>query len=410
LKNIYELEQQLLPVVVNMEFNGVYVAKSIINRIQQSIESELTPIKNRIYEIANEEFNINSERLKYIIFEVLQIPDKLNIKGKKTAKGNISLDKEYLEKLSEDPFIQLVLEYRELDKLCTSFTTKLTKAISPITNKIHSSFNQLAPGTGRFSSSDPNLQQIPSRSEVGKIIRSAFVSRFEEGKILAGDMSQAEIRILAHMSNEEVFIDAFHSKLDPYKLAASKILQKDYKKIKKEERTLFKTITLALIYGMEEYKMSKSLKITVEQAKESRNRYLSELPYVNNYIKVTKQEIILKGYSTTLLGRKRYFPDTTTNSSYRIAKCLRQGVNASIQGSCADMIKVAMVNIHNKLKKRKAKSCMIMQVHDELVFDVHPDELSWMKDLVNYEIANSIKLKVPIEVDCKYGNSWGEAH
>lgn len=400
----YKVEMPLVEVLASMEITGVSIDKEYLSGLSSEMEKKLAKLTNNIYKMAGTEFNINSpKQLSEILFEKLKLPVIRRIKT-----GN-STDEEVLTKLARlHKLPHTLLEYRELSKLKSTYVDSLPSLLNPRTLRIHTSFNQAVTATGRLSSSDPNLQNIPIRTEEGRKIRKAFIPSGKDRLLLSADYSQIELRILAHMSGDKHLIKAFRDGLDIHSFTASLVFNVDEKDVTGEMRGMAKTVNFGIIYGMSPYGLSQSLNIDVNKAKEFIDAYFERYPDVKQYMESLMAEAREKGYVTTILGRRRYIPEINS-ADMRIRQFAeRTAINAPIQGSAADVIKVAMIAISEKLAKRGLGTKMTLQVHDELVFDVPKKELEESCRIVKDGMENVIKLKVPVEAHLEVGKNWLE--
>ncbi len=417
LKNIFEkeifkkeletlfknIELPLVDVLSNMEKNGIKIDIDFLKEASSEMEIELSSLIKDIYQIAGEKFNINSpKQLSRILFEKLGLPIV-----KKTKTG-ASTDVEVLEKLSSlHPLPKELLRYRELSKLKSTYVDALPELINKKTGRLHTSFNQAVTATGRLSSSNPNLQNIPIKTEEGRKIRKAFIG--ENGNfIMSADYSQIELRILAHLSKDPELIAAFEKDRDVHSHTASLVFGVDEKEVTPEMRVNAKTVNFGIIYGISAFGLSKSLGIDPGSAQQFIDSYFERYPRVRVYMEDKIEEARSAGYVTTLFNRRRYIPEIKIGGMREQQQAERIAINTPVQGSAADLIKIAMINIHRVMKKKNLKSLMTLQVHDELVFEVPMDELDKMKKLVKEEMEGAVKLLVPIKVSVKYGKNWLE--
>ncbi len=404
----YNIEMPLVKVLADMESNGVKIDIEGLKQISEEQSKEIAGIENSIYEIAGTSFNIGSpKQLGEILFE------KLNIKApaKKTKTGQYPTGEDVLQKIiNENPIVQHILDYRSLTKLKSTYVDALPSLVSHRDGLIHTSFNQAVTATGRLSSNNPNLQNIPVRTEKGREIRKAFVPRDENHILLAADYSQIELRIIAHLSGDQAMLSAFRNGLDVHTDTAARVYGVDIKDVTSEMRRNAKAVNFGIIYGMSAFGLAERLKISRSEASEIIKNYKKEYPGIQEYI--DKQVAFAKeyGYVETMLGRRRYLRDINSGNSVVRNFAERNAINAPIQGSSADMIKIAMKDIHNEMKLKDLKSKMILQVHDELVFDVYKDELDVLSELVKDKMINALQLEVPIIVNINTGNNWLEAH
>jgi len=395
----------LVPVLARMELKGVKVDKEKLEVMEKILDAKIKELEKEIYELAGEKFNINSpKQLSHVLFE------RLKLKPIKKTKTGFSTDVEVLAQLAlEHPLPEKILYYRQLTKLRSTYVQGLISMINPETKRIHTSFNQAVTATGRLSSSEPNLQNIPVRTELGKMIREAFIA--ENGYvILSADYSQIELRILAAFSKDEKLIDAFAKGEDIHTRTACEIFGVSPNKVTPEMRRRAKTVNFGVIYGISPYGLSQELKIPVEEAAEYIHRYFERYPKVRAYLDSIINEATEKGYVTTLLGRRRFIPELFSSNKTTKELGKRYAINTPIQGSAADIIKLAMIKIDKLLQEKKSKSSMILQVHDELIFEIWEPELEEMKTAIKKIMENVYPLEVPLVVDIGIGKSWGEAH
>jgi len=399
----YDIEMPLVDVLSFMEFKGVAIDVKLLAGMSKEMEKILASRVSDIYEMnGGDEFNINSpKQLSEVLFGKLHLPVI------KRTKTGISTDEEVLRKLAtEHALPAAVLEYRELTKLKSTYIDNLPELINEKTNRLHTSFNQTVTSTGRLSSSQPNLQNIPIKREVGRKIRQAFVTESEKFILLSSDYSQIELRIMAHLSGDKRLIDAFKKDLDIHTYTASLVHGIPEDKVTQEMRSQAKTVNFGIIYGMSAYGLSKSLKIDPGKAQEFIDAYFERYTDVKMYMQDTIEETGENGYVTTLMKRRRYIPDIKSENVRLRQFAERTAVNTPIQGSAADLIKVAMINIHNEFKAKGLESSMILQVHDELVFEVSKTELKEVKRIVKKEMENVMKLKAPIKTNLSVGKNW----
>jgi DNA polymerase-1 len=401
-----EIEFPLIEVLADMEFNGVNVDIDILSELNNELIQAEKKLENKIYEAAGENFNINStKQLSEILFT------KLKLSAKKKIKTGFSTDTSVLEELkNEHPIAVLLLDYRTVTKLRTTYTEGLLELINKKTGKIHTSYNQTVAATGRLSSANPNLQNIPIRTEIGRKLRKAFVPSKKGNLILSADYSQIELRILAHLANDENMIKAFELKHDIHRETASKIFKVKPEKVDANMRRKAKEVNFGLIYGIQAFGLAQRLNIDQREAREIIQSYFSNFPTINNWLEKTKQFARKNGYTQTLTGRRRYLPNINNKNSVVRQRDERIAINMPVQGTAADMIKIAMIDIYNEFNKKKLKSKMILQVHDELVFDCENSELDEVKRIVKNKMKNALKLNVPIDVDLGTGINWYDAH
>ncbi len=406
-KLFYEVEMPLVRVLTDMEITGVALDTAFLKKYRGEIAWRIKEVEEKIYKLAGEEFNISStKQLGKILFEKLKVVDN----PKLTKTKQYSTSEEELSKIKDKhPVIELILEYRSLKKLLSAYIDSLPKLVNPVTGRIHTSFNQTVTATGRLSSNNPNLQNIPIRTEEGRMIRKAFVA--SQGNIIIdADYSQIELRILAHMSGDENMIKAFKEGKDIHTETAAKIYGVSPDEVTREMRAKAKTANFAIIYGSSAFGLSQNLGIPRSEAKELIDGYFRTYPKVKEFFATVLEEARKKEYVTTILGRRRYLRNINSgNHNVRSAE-ERNAINTPIQGSAADIIKLAMVNLFDRLEKHGFKAKMIIQVHDELVFDVPLAEKEKIKEIIREEMENAIDLKVPLIVDMGEGKSWYEAH
>lgn len=406
LEDVYfNIEIPLIPVLVEVEAAGVKINTNRLLELSKELEREIDGIQRRIYFLAGEEFNINSpKQLSQVLFHSLGFQP-----GKKTKTG-FSTEMAVLEELATTHELpREILNYRSLNKLKTTYIDVLPLLTDPDTGRIHTSFNQSATATGRLSSSDPNLQNIPVKGEWGRRIREAFIAE-KDNFLLSADYSQVELRILAHLSKDEGLINAFRNNLDIHSQTASEIFHIPMDKVTSDIRRIAKTVNFGVIYGISPFGLSETLSISKDEAKDYIEQYFNKHPGVKAYIEKTFEEAREKGYVTTLFGRKRAIPEIRNKNTTIRQQGERLAINTPIQGTAADIIKIAMVKIWKKFKEKGLKSKMILQVHDELLFELLPEELEIVIDIVRMEMEGVTTLLVPIKVDINYGKNWAEAH
>jgi len=405
LQNLYyNIELPLIKVLAAMEETGIRVDDKFLGKLSKDMDRKLAGIQKEIHKIAGGEFNINSTRqLSHILFEKLNLPTK----GKTAKKTGYSTDVKVLEELSQiHEFPKLILDYRQLTKLKNTYIDAIPKLISPVTGRVHTSFNQTIAATGRLSSTDPNLQNIPIRTEEGRRIRKAFVPRDKDYVLLAADYSQIELRILAHYSNDKGLISAFKKGDDIHARTAAEVYGVKIDKVTPEMRRAAKTANFAVIYGVSAYGLSQQTELDLGESKDFIETYFERYPGIKTYMNETKQSARDKGFVTTLYNRRRYLPDIMAKNFNVRQFAERTAINTPIQGTAADIIKVAMLKIHKQMAGMKSK--MVLQVHDELVFDVYKDELETLTGIVKNGMEKAIKLKVPLIADIGIGDNWLE--
>ncbi|MFC1533774.1 DNA polymerase I [Thermodesulfobacteriota bacterium] len=404
----YDLEMRLLPVLMDMELEGIRIAPAFFTDMSRLFAEQIRDIQEKVYEEAGMEFNINSpQQLGVVLFEKLHLPVQ-----KKTAKTkSYSTDVKVLKKLASSDFIipRLVLRYRTLSKLKSTYLDNLVKMINPSTGRIHTSFNQTVAATGRLSSSNPNLQNIPIRGEEGREIRKGFVA--EEGHyLLSADYSQVELRVFAHYSGDNALIEAFRREEDIHSRTASEVLGVPIVSVTEDMRRIAKAINFGIIYGMGYRKLGDELGIDNKTAKEYIDSYYSRYEGVARYREYMVKTAMEKGYVTTLFSRRRYLPEIKSENNRVRAEAERIAVNTPIQGTAADLIKKAMISIHKRLKNEGFSTKMLLQVHDELLFEVPDDEIEIISPIIKKEMEEVYRLEVPLKVDIKSGRNWDEAH
>ena len=401
------IEMPLMPVLARMERNGVVLDTDTLKEVENDFTLRLQTLEKDIYELAEHEFTINSPRQ---VGEVLFGELKLSEKVKKTKSGQYSTSEEVLRDLhSKHPIVQKILDYRGLKKLLSTYVEALPKLINPATGHIHTSFNQAVTATGRLSSSNPNLQNIPVRGEDGREIRKAFIP--EEGEIFfSADYSQIELRIMAHLSGDEHMIEAFNAGHDVHAATAARIFHKDIKDISKDERRKAKTANFGIIYGISAFGLAERMDVSRTEAKELIDSYFEMYPKIKDYISKAVDTAREKGYIETEFGRRRYLPDINSRNAVVRGYAERNAVNAPIQGTAADIIKIAMIRVQQRLDAEGCKARMMLQVHDELNFSVPTDEFDKVKRIVIEEMQGAYKMSVPLEADCGEGKNWLEAH
>ncbi len=403
----YEIEMPLVRVLAEMEMNGVLIDTDSLKETSELFTSRLKELEQRIYELAGEEFNIASpKQVGDILFGKLQIIEK----PKKTKTGQYVTNEETLQTLrTKHEIVEKILEHRGLKKLMGTYVDALPKLINPRTGHIHTSFNQTITATGRLSSSDPNLQNIPIRGEDGKEIRKAFIP--EPGcQFFSADYSQIELRVMAHLSEDENMINVFREGKDLHAATAATIYKKDISEVSRDERTKSKRANFGIIYGITVFGLAERLEIDRGEARQLIDGFFQTFPQVHDYMERSKEIVRQKGYAETVFHRRRYLPDIHSHNATVRGFAERNAINAPIQGSAADIIKVAMVRIYKRMKDEGLKSKMILQVHDELNFSVLPEEKERMERLVLEEMQGAFALKVPLIADAGWGENWLEAH
>ena len=403
----YNIEMPLMPVLAEMEMNGVRLDTDALKEVSKLFTSRMIEYEKYIYELAGEQFNISSpKQVGDILFDKMKIIDK----PKKTKTGQYVTSEEVLQQLkSKSEIVSEILDYRGLKKLLGTYVDALPKLINQRTGHIHTSFNQAITATGRLSSSDPNLQNIPVRGEDGKEIRKCFIP--EPGCLFfSADYSQIELRVMAHLSGDANMIEAFREGYDIHAATAAKIYKKEVDDVSRDERTKAKRANFGIIYGITVFGLAERLDITRDEAKQLIDGYFETFPQVREYMETSKEIARKQGYVETFFHRRRYLPDINSHNATVRGFAERNAINAPIQGSAADIIKVAMIRIFDRFKRENIRSKMILQVHDELNFSVYPDEKEQVEKIVLEEMQNAYQLKVPLVADAGWGQNWLEAH
>ncbi|KQC32583.1 DNA polymerase I [Nonlabens sp. YIK11] len=403
-----DIEIPLLRVLADMEIEGINLDEDYLSSLSRKLTEDIAALEKNIYKEAGEEFNIGSpKQLGEILFGKLKLVDK----PKKTKTGQYSTAEDVLSYLAKDhQIIADVLEYRGLAKLQSTYVDALPNQVNPDTQRIHTNYMQTVAATGRLSSTDPNLQNIPIRTERGRQVRKAFVPRDENYTLLAADYSQIELRIIAALSEEENMMAAFQSGEDIHASTAAKVFDVALEDVTREQRSNAKTVNFGIIYGVSAFGLSNQTDLDRSEAKELIDTYYKTYPKLRAYMDDQVAFARENGYVETVLGRRRYLKDINSSNAVVRGAAERNAVNAPIQGSAADIIKIAMINIHKKFEKLNCRSNMLLQVHDELVFDIHNDELEDMKKLIQEEMQNAYKMSVPLDVEVGIGENWLEAH
>ncbi|MAP81846.1 MAG: DNA polymerase I [Aequorivita sp.] len=403
-----EIEVPLLRVLAAMELEGINLDHQFLKNLSDQLDKDILQLENNIFDEAGEKFNIASpKQLGEILFGKMKLIDK----PKKTKTGQYSTAEDVLSYLAKDhKIIRDVLEYRGLTKLKSTYVDALPKQVEETTGRVHTDYMQTVAATGRLSSNNPNLQNIPIRTERGRQVRKAFVPRSEDYVMMAADYSQIELRIIAALSEEDNMIEAFKKGEDIHASTAAKIFNIPLNEVSREQRSNAKTVNFGIIYGVSAFGLSNQTDLSRSEAKDLIDTYYSTYPKLRNYISEQINFARENGYVQTVLGRRRYLKDINGSNAVVRGAAERNAVNAPIQGSAADIIKIAMINIYNKLEKENYKSKMLLQVHDELVFDAYKPELEKLKAMVKHEMENAYKLSVPLDVDLGIGANWLEAH
>lgn len=401
------VEMPLVPVLAQMEMNGARIDTESLAEISQEFSMRMNNIEQEIYKLAGTKFNISSpKQVGEVLFEKLKIIEK----AKKTKTGQYVTSEDVLQSIKgKHPVVEKILEYRGYKKLLSTYIDALPQLINPNTGYIHTSYNQAVTATGRLSSSNPNLQNIPIRDENGKEVRKAFIP--DDGCVFfSADYSQIELRIMAHLSGDKNMIEAFNTGYDIHAATASKIFKKPIEDISSDERRKAKTANFGIIYGITTFGLAERMKVSRGEAKKLIDEYFTTYPKVNEYMQKSVEMAKEKGYTETLFGRRCYLPDINSHNAIVRGYAERNAINAPIQGTAADIIKVAMAKIYQKMKDEHLRSKMILQVHDELNFNVVPEEKEIMQEIVVYEMQNAFEMSVPLVSDCGWGRNWLEAH
>ncbi len=407
LKLLNDIEDPLIPILADMEEAGILVDVPFFKRFADELQQKIADLEMRVYQEAGMPFNINStQQLSRVLFETLRLapPDR----GKKTSAGTYSTSADVLETLrGEHPIVDMILEYRELTKLKSTYIDALPQQVNPATGRIHTSYNQTGSVTGRIASSDPNLQNIPIRTEMGKRVREGFIAS-PDHVLLSVDYSQIELRIVAHMAKDETMLAAFRAGQDIHATTAAAVFNTPLEQVTKEQRRNAKAINFGLIYGMGSFGLSRSTDFTLAEAENFIKTYFAQFPGVKSYLDGIRREAAQKGYVETLLGRRRYFPNLAgqTNMNLRQRE-EREAINAPIQGTAADIIKKAMLRIPDALAAKKLNAKMLLQVHDELLLECPKSQLDETVKLVQSEMENAYQLSIPLETEARVGENWG---
>jgi DNA polymerase-1 len=397
-----EIEMPLIPVLQRMESNGVYLDIDFLKKMSRDLGRQMERLEEKIWTAAGEEFNLNSpKQLGEVLFDRLKLPT-----GRKRSTAV-----DVLERLkNEHPVPGMVLEYRGLAKLKSTYLDALPALVHPQTDRVHSSFNQTVASTGRLSSSDPNFQNIPIRTEIGREIRKAFIAQQKDWKLLSADYSQIELRIMAHLSKDVELVKAFQEDVDIHTRTAALVYGVREQDVQPEMRRVAKVVNFGIMYGAGPFRMSNELGIPLNEARKLIDQYFKTYPGINGYILSTLEGARANGYVTTVSGRLRHVPEVDSRNRVVREAAERAAINMPIQGSAADMIKIAMINIQHQLNGQSFRSMMILQIHDELLFEGPAAEMERLKKLVVREMEQALKMDIPIKVDVGIGNSWYEAH
>jgi DNA polymerase-1 len=403
-----DVELPLVSVLTAMEIEGINLDIGFLNNLSIDLTKDIERLEKGVYEQAGEEFNLASpKQLGVVLFENMKLVDK----PKKTKTGQYKTSEDILSFLAkEHQIIRDILEFRQYKKLQSTYVDALPNEVNPKTGRIHTVYAQAVAATGRLSSNNPNLQNIPIRTERGRQVRKAFIPRDENHVLLAADYSQIELRIIAALSEEETMIEAFKNGEDIHASTAAKVFGVPINEVTREQRSNAKTVNFGIIYGVSAFGLSNQTDLTRKEAKALIDTYYETYPKLRAYISKQVDFAREHGYVETVLNRRRYLKDINSRNAIVRGAAERNAVNAPIQGSAADIIKLAMINIHNRFEKEQFKSKMLLQVHDELVFDAHKDELEIIKPIIKEEMENAYTLSVPLDVDMGIGQNWLEAH
>jgi len=398
-----EVEMALVPILVAMEDNGILLDTDLLREMSLELGQQLLRLEKEIYNSVGHQFNINSpQQLGKVLFDELKLPQS------RRTKTGYSTEASVMEALrGVHPVIEFILEYRQLSKLKSTYVDALPVLINTGTGRVHTNFNQTGTATGRLSSSDPNLQNIPIRGEMGNKIRKAIIAP-PGAYLLSADYSQIDLRALAHLSQDTALIAAFAQDEDIHATTASKIFGIPIDKVTPEMRRNAKTVNFGVVYGMSDYGLEQATNLSREEAAQFIALYFEKYPGVKEYLEATKEQARKLGYVQTVLGRRRFLPEI--NSANRMVReaAERMAINAPVQGSSADIIKIAMINLHWEMEKRNLESKMLLQIHDDLLFEVPEAEMGEIKSLVAELMPGAVELRVPVKIDIKLGRNWGE--
>jgi len=404
----YKMEMPLAEILRAMEFEGIAIDVEGLHKYSEELDGLLITLEREIKELAGMDFNVDSpKQLGDVLFAHLQISKK----PKKTKTGQFATSEDILQKHKNDhEIIPKILDYRQMRKLKSTYVDPLPALCDEVDGRIHTSYMQTVTATGRLSSNSPNLQNIPIRSERGKEIRKMFIPRNKDFQLLAADYSQIELRIIAALSEDVNMIDAFQKGQDIHAATASRVFHVPLTEVSREERSSAKAVNFGIIYGQSAFGLAQNLGISRTEAKGFIDGYFEQFRSIKTYMDKSVNDAREYGYVETIMKRRRYLPDITSANAIVRGFAERNAINAPIQGSAADVIKLAMVAVHNEMQNKNFQSRMILQVHDELVFDVHKDEIEDMKKLVKEAMENALKLVVPMEVEMEIGDNWLDAH
>lgn len=405
---LQEIEHPLIEVLAAMEYEGVKIDEGFLNNFSKDLERDMLKVRDEIHAMAGVDFNMDSPKQ---LADVLYGHMKLPFEGKKTSTGQLSTNEDALQLLKRHhPIAEKILDYREITKLKSTYVDALPRMIHPKTGRVHTSFRQAIAATGRLSSDNPNLQNIPIRSERGQEVRKAFVARDENYVLISADYSQIELRIVAELSGDENMSDAFQKKIDIHAATAAKVYGVPLEEVTKEMRYKAKSVNFGIIYGQGAFGLAENIGTSRGEAKEIIENYFLQFPKIKEYMNRNIQFAREHGYVQTIKGRRRYLKDINSKNFTVRSFAERNAINSPVQGSAADLIKIAMIDIHREFLQRHLKSKMTLQVHDELVFDAHKDEVEIIRPIIYEKMVNAIKTKVPIEAEIGMGANWLEAH
>ena len=397
-----DVEMPLVPVLLQMERNGIALDRELLQDMSRELSGQISRLEEKVFTLAEEEFNINSpQQLGKILFDKLQIPTTRRGKSKYSTEASV------LEELRDYEIIGLIQEYRQLTKLKSTYIDALPTLINAKTGRVHTSFNQTRTTTGRLSSSEPNLQNIPVRGDMGRQIRCAFIAP-KGSALFAGDYSQVDLRALAHLSQDPGLMRAFEQDEDIHAATAAQLFNVEKTEVTADMRRLAKTVNFGVIYGMSEYGLEQATELSREEAARFIAAYFAKYPKVKEYLEATKKQARDNGYVQTIMGRRRFIPEINSANRQIREAAERMAINMPVQGTSADIIKMAMIDLEREMKKKRLRSKMLLQVHDELVFEVPDGEMPTMQKLVPQVMSSAIQLDVPLKVDIKKGRNWGE--
>jgi DNA polymerase-1 len=407
-KVLEEIEHPLIEVLADMEYEGVRIDQEFLKIYSKELEADLLKVRDEIHQLAGMDFNVDSpKQLGDVLYGHLKLP----FEGKKTSTGQLSTNEDALQGLSKHhPIAEKILDYREFAKLKSTYVDSLPLLINKTTGRVHSTFRQAVAATGRLSSDNPNLQNIPIRTERGQRVRKAFVARDEEHILLSADYSQIELRIVAELSGDENMLEAFQKKIDIHTATAAKVYNVPIEEVTKEMRYKAKSVNFGIIYGQGAFGLAENIGVSRGEAKEIIENYFKQFSKIKEYMNYNINFAKEHGYVQTIKGRKRYLKDINSKNFTVRGFAERNAINSPVQGSAADMVKIAMISIHKEFKRQNLKSKMTLQVHDELVFDAHKDEVEVIKPLIYEKMVSAIPTKVPIEAEMGVGINWLDAH